>query len=188
MMVAAIWHLPNKLHGVTSQTVYMLIFPQCSKKDRLKDCSLARVRFGLTAEGTKRLVKHENYIRKVPGSNLGNNVIILTESSQRGHEQIDLWPLLCNCYTTDNNYSPWFRKAVLFCHLTKHDTENRNQMLPTIKQWICSEEISPRRGFKKAYDSVRREVFYNILTEFGIPKKLIRLIKMCLTERYTESG
>ena len=30
---------------------------------------------------------------------------------------------------------------------------------------------------KKAYDSVRREVLYNILMEFGIPKKLIRLIK-----------
>ena len=35
--------------------------------------------------------------------------------------------------------------------------------------------------FMKAYDSVRREVLYNILMEFGIPKKLIRLIKMCLT-------
>jgi len=36
--------------------------------------------------------------------------------------------------------------------------------------------------FKKAYDSVRREVLHNVLIEFGIPMKLLRLIKMCLTE------
>jgi hypothetical protein len=36
--------------------------------------------------------------------------------------------------------------------------------------------------FKKAYDSVRREVLYNIVIEFGIPKKLVRYIKMCLIE------
>jgi hypothetical protein len=39
--------------------------------------------------------------------------------------------------------------------------------------------------FKKAYDSVRREVLYNILIEFGIPLKLERLIKMCLNETYS---
>jgi len=37
-------------------------------------------------------------------------------------------------------------------------------------------------GFKKNYDSVRREVFYNILIEHGIPMKLVRIIKMCLNE------
>jgi hypothetical protein len=30
------------------------------------------------------------------------------------------------------------------------------------------------------YDSVRREVLYNILIDFGVPMKLVRLIKMCL--------
>ena len=39
--------------------------------------------------------------------------------------------------------------------------------------------------FKRANDSVRREVLYNILTEYGIPMKLVRLIKMCLTETYS---
>jgi hypothetical protein len=28
--------------------------------------------------------------------------------------------------------------------------------------------------FRKAYDSVRREVFYNILIKFSIPVKLVR--------------
>jgi hypothetical protein len=39
--------------------------------------------------------------------------------------------------------------------------------------------------FKKEYDSVRKEVLYNILIEFCIPRKLVRLIKMCLTETYS---
>ena len=36
--------------------------------------------------------------------------------------------------------------------------------------------------FKKTYGSVRREVLYNIYIVFGITMKLVRLIKMCLTE------
>jgi len=32
---------------------------------------------------------------------------------------------------------------------------------------------------------VRREVLYNILIEFGVPQKCVRLIKMCLTETYS---
>jgi hypothetical protein len=39
---------------------------------------------------------------------------------------------------------------------------------------------------KKAYDSVKREALYNIVLEFGIPKKLVRLIKMCLNETYSK--
>jgi len=50
----------------------------------------------------------------------------------------------------------------------------------TMKQCIGSFVDS-----RKAYDSVRREVLYYILIEFGIPMKLVRLIKMCLTERYS---
>ena len=46
---------------------------------------------------------------------------------------------------------------------------------------ICSFIID----FEKAYDSVRREILCNILFEFGVPRKLVRLIKMCLTETYS---
>jgi hypothetical protein len=41
-------------------------------------------------------------------------------------------------------------------------------------------------AFKKAYDSVRREILYNILIEFGVSMKLVTLIKMCLNETYNK--
>jgi hypothetical protein len=42
-------------------------------------------------------------------------------------------------------------------------------------------------AFKKAHDSVRTEVVYNILIEFGVPMKLVRLMKMCLKKHIVKS-
>jgi len=54
------------------------------------------------------------------------------------------------------------------------------------KKWKYNEAVHHLFiDFKKAYDSVRREGLYNILIEYGIPIKLVRLIKMCLTETYS---
>jgi len=65
----------------------------------------------------------------------------------------------------------------LYSAFVKYLRKNGN----TIKQCI---------GFmfyKKAYDSVRREVLYNILIEFGIPMKLVRLIKMSHNKTYSRA-
>jgi hypothetical protein len=43
----------------------------------------------------------------------------------------------------------------------------------------------PLKDFKKTYDSVRREVLYNI--QFGIPLNLVKLIKMRLNETYSRA-
>ena len=57
------------------------------------------------------------------------------------------------------------------------------------KKWEYNEEVHQLfTDFKKAYDSVRREVLYKILIEFGIPRKLVRLIKMSLTETCSSPG
>ena len=46
------------------------------------------------------------------------------------------------------------------------------------KKWEYNEALHKLSiDFKKAYDSVSREVLYNILLEFGVPKKLVRLGK-----------
>jgi hypothetical protein len=39
--------------------------------------------------------------------------------------------------------------------------------------------------FKKTYESVWREVLYNIPSEFGIPMKSVKLMKICLNETYS---
>jgi hypothetical protein len=51
------------------------------------------------------------------------------------------------------------------------------------KKWVYNGTMHKLLiDFKKAYNSVRRAVLYNILTEFGIPKKLVGLIKICINE------
>jgi len=46
-------------------------------------------------------------------------------------------------------------------------------------KWECNEAGHQLfTDCKQAYDSFRREVLYNILTESGIPMKAVRLIKM----------
>jgi hypothetical protein len=60
-----------------------------------------------------------------------------------------------------------------------------NQILE--KKWEYNETVHQLFvDIKKAYDPVRREVLYNILIEFGVPMKLVRLIKMCLNETYSK--
>jgi hypothetical protein len=56
------------------------------------------------------------------------------------------------------------------------------------KKWDYNETVHQLFiDFKKAYHSVRREVLYNILKEFGVPMKLVRLIKICLNETCSNS-
>jgi hypothetical protein len=55
------------------------------------------------------------------------------------------------------------------------------------KKWEYNEAV--HRLFidsKKTYDSVRREVLYNILIEFRITHESGKVIKMCLAERYSK--
>jgi hypothetical protein len=57
------------------------------------------------------------------------------------------------------------------------------------KKWEYNEAVHQLIDLKKACcDSVRREILYSILIEFGIPMKLVRL-KMCvLLKRMAEPG
>jgi len=54
------------------------------------------------------------------------------------------------------------------------------------KKWESNKAVQELFiDFMKACDSVGKKVLYNILIEFGIPMKLVRLIKMCLNETYS---
>jgi uncharacterized protein Yka (UPF0111/DUF47 family) len=51
------------------------------------------------------------------------------------------------------------------------------------KKWEYNEEVHQLfTDYRKACDSVRREVLCDVLIQFGIPVKLASLIKLCLNE------
>jgi hypothetical protein len=53
--------------------------------------------------------------------------------------------------------------------------------------WECNRtEHQLLIDFKMAYDSVTRDVLYNILTEFGIPMELFTLVKLSLNKTYNK--
>jgi hypothetical protein len=55
------------------------------------------------------------------------------------------------------------------------------------KKWENNEAIYHLFiDFKKAYDSIRRELLYSILIEFGVPMKLVILIKMRINKTHSE--
>ena len=58
-----------------------------------------------------------------------------------------------------------------------------NLIVSDIRRHLVS--IRVMHNFNMYTSSTRREVLYIILIEFGVPKKLVRLIKMCLTETYS---
>jgi len=71
----------------------------------------------------------------------------------------------CNRSTTDHIF--------FFCHIFE-------------KKWEYNKAAYQLFiDFEKVYDSVTREVSHNILSESGIPMKLVGLIKMCLNETYS---
>jgi hypothetical protein len=72
----------------------------------------------------------------------------------------------------------------------------RNRL--TIDQIFCFREILEKKweyndtvnqlftDLEKAYESVRKEVLYNIRMKFRVPMKIVRLIKIYLNETYSK--
>jgi hypothetical protein len=68
---------------------------------------------------------------------------------------------------------PFFIYCSLFYVLSKKNDETVHQLFV---------------DFNKAYDSVRREVLYSILIEFGVPVKLVRLFPFQTENLFPDAG
>ncbi|KAJ4427683.1 hypothetical protein ANN_25332 [Periplaneta americana] len=127
-------------------------------------------------------------LRENPGKNL-NQVICPDRESNPGHLVSQSDALTVTTQTSkwaDNRQATNFECTLTPCDLncgfllTNSDVYYANQDFQILeKKWEYKGTVHQLFiDFKKAYDSVKREVLYNIHIEFGIPKKLVRLIKM----------
>ena len=78
-------------------------------------------------------------------------------------------------------------KILTNIHVSRSSTDHTYCICQILEKiWEYNKEVhQPFIDYKKAYDSVRREVLYNILNQFGIPMEKIRLIKMCWNETHS---
>jgi hypothetical protein len=82
-------------------------------------------------------------------------------------EQVSYYLLVVSCSQFQFDWTGLLLVACCFVHSDWEYNETVHQLFI---------------DFKKAYDTVRRDVLCNILIEFGVPMKLVRLIEMCLNE------
>ena len=66
------------------------------------------------------------------------------------------------------NFDATGQLLIIYCAFVKYLKKKRDYNEAVHQLFI---------DLKKAYDSISREVLYNILIEYGIPVKLVRLIK-----------
>jgi Reverse transcriptase (RNA-dependent DNA polymerase). len=55
------------------------------------------------------------------------------------------------------------------------------------KKWEFNNEVCQLFiHFEKAFDSIKRESLYNILIKIGVPRKLVKIIKICLDDTHNK--